>query len=100
MPGADLAALLEPVPRGRVYKRVVDQMHAVIRTGRWAPGDKLPKERDLATGMRVSRFSIRRALHALEAQGIIECRKRKRYLLRSFDEIKVLIPVFAVSWPD
>src|SRR6266550_212228 len=37
--------LLEPVKRSRIYEHIVEQIHALIREGRWAPGDQIPPER-------------------------------------------------------
>jgi GntR family transcriptional repressor for pyruvate dehydrogenase complex len=88
---------LEPVRRGWVYERIVDQIRALIRDGRWAPGDQLPTERDLAQRMRVSRASVRGAMRALASQGVIETRKRRRYLRRSIDEAKLMIPVLTAA---
>src|ERR1044071_9573216 len=61
--------LLEPVKRSRIYEHIVEQIHALIREGRWAPGDQIPPERELAERFRVSRTSVREALRALEMQG-------------------------------
>jgi len=33
--------LLEPVKRSRIYEHIVEQIHALIREGRWAPGDQI-----------------------------------------------------------
>ena len=40
--------VLEPVKRSRIYEHIVEQIHALIREGRWAPGDQIPPERELA----------------------------------------------------
>src|ERR1044071_8871226 len=67
--------LLEPVKRSRIYEHIVEQIHALIREGRWAPGDQIPPERELAERFRVSRTSVREALRALEMQGVIDSRQ-------------------------
>src|SRR5438132_14338078 len=66
--------LLEPVKRSRIYEHIVEQIHALIREGRWAPGDQIPPERELAERFRVSRTSVRAALRALDMQGVIDSR--------------------------
>ena len=42
-----------------------------LRAGRWAPGEKLPTERELGARHGMARNTVRRALDALEAQGLI-----------------------------
>jgi GntR family transcriptional repressor for pyruvate dehydrogenase complex len=84
--------VLEPVKRSRIYERIVEQIHALVREGRWAPGDQIPPERELAQRFRVSRSSVREAMQALEMRGIIESRQGGGTFVRSADT-KVL-----VSW--
>ncbi|WP_237182953.1 FadR/GntR family transcriptional regulator [Roseomonas marmotae] len=42
-----------------------------LREDRWAIGEKLPTERELGTRYGVARNTVRRALEALEAEGLI-----------------------------
>lgn len=42
------------------------------------PGDKLPSERELVARFRVSRVSVREALHSLNTAGLVVVRKGKR----------------------
>ncbi|HEY3058325.1 MAG TPA: FadR/GntR family transcriptional regulator [Chloroflexota bacterium] len=88
--------MLEPVRRSRIYERIVDQIHALIREGRWAPGDQIPPERELAERFRVSRTSVREALRALEMQGIIESRQGGGTFVRSADT-EALVPPLAAA---
>jgi GntR family transcriptional regulator, transcriptional repressor for pyruvate dehydrogenase complex len=57
---------------GRVSDRVADQLLSRIASGEWAPGQRLPGERQLAEDMGVSRVSVRAALQSLKAQGLID----------------------------
>ena len=43
--------------------------------GRFAPGEKLPSEPALAQSLGVSRATLREALGALTAQGVLEVRR-------------------------
>ncbi|MFC7555324.1 GntR family transcriptional regulator [Pseudoroseomonas wenyumeiae] len=42
-----------------------------LRENRWAIGEKLPTERELGLRYGVARNTVRRALEALEAEGLI-----------------------------
>src|SRR5919197_3583447 len=88
--------LLEPVKRSRIYEHIVQQIHALIREGRWEPGDQIPPERELAERFRVSRTSVREALRALEMQGIIESRQGGGTFVRSADT-EALVPPLAAA---
>ncbi|MFT8242973.1 FadR/GntR family transcriptional regulator [Roseomonas sp. BN140053] len=46
-------------------------LERALRSGRWAPGERLPTERALSENYGVARNTLRRALDALEAQGLI-----------------------------
>jgi DNA-binding FadR family transcriptional regulator len=55
----------------RRYQLVAKQIIALIESGEFAPGSRLPGERELAERLGVSRVTIREAEIALEAQGYI-----------------------------
>lgn len=61
-----------PVRRIRTHEQVVAQIEAKILEGELRVGAKLPSERDLVEALGVSRSSVREALRALEAMGIID----------------------------
>jgi len=58
-------------PRGRAYEVVLAAVEEQIITGKLRAGDRLPAERELATQLSVSRASVREAVRALEALGIV-----------------------------
>ena len=88
--------VLEPVKRSRIYEHIVDQIRALIREGRWTPGDQIPPERELAERFRVSRTSVREALRALEMQGVIESRQGGGTFVRTADT-EALVPPLAAA---
>ena len=49
----------------------VDSLKAFIDAGGYAPGDRLPAERDLIGALGMTRTTLRRALEALEHEGLI-----------------------------
>lgn len=58
----------------RLYEQIAEQIEELIRSGTFERGARLPAERELADRIGVSRPSIREALIALEAAGLIETR--------------------------
>jgi DNA-binding FadR family transcriptional regulator len=58
----------------RLYRQIAEQLRALITGGEYAPGERLPAERDLAKQLAVSRPSVREALIALEVEGWVEVR--------------------------
>ena len=58
----------------RLYNDVARRLTAMIESGDFPPGSRLPGERDLAAQLGVSRVTVREAQIALQAQGRIEVR--------------------------
>ena len=58
----------------RLYRQVADQMRSLIEQGKFAPGAKLPAERELAELLAVSRPTVREALIVLEVEGFVHIR--------------------------
>jgi GntR family transcriptional regulator, transcriptional repressor for pyruvate dehydrogenase complex len=61
----------EETRRLPIYLQVADRIREAIIAGTLAPGDALPTERELAESFQVSRASVREALRALQAQGLV-----------------------------
>jgi GntR family transcriptional repressor for pyruvate dehydrogenase complex len=58
----------------RAHEFVAHELLVLILSGRFRAGDRLPPERQLATGFGVSRPTIRQALRVLAANGLVESR--------------------------
>ena len=56
-------------------ERIAAHVEGLIVTGRLAPGDRLPSERDFAQIFGVSRLSVREAVHRLEALEFVVVRR-------------------------
>jgi GntR family transcriptional regulator len=54
------------------YYQIMNLMRRKIELGELAPGEKLPRELDLAKSFGVSRVTLRQALSILEADGLLE----------------------------
>lgn len=65
---ADAAA---EAPRRNVADRVAAEVLERLATGEFAPGERLPSERQLSESLGVSRVSVRAALQRLKAQGFL-----------------------------
>ncbi len=65
---------IQTVEPQRLYRQIAAQLRALIASGEYAAGARLPAERDLAQQFGVSRPSIREALIALEVEGWVEVR--------------------------
>ena len=59
---------------GRLYQELARRLMQDLSAGRYAVGDRMPAERDLATHYEVSRPTVREAFIALEVQGLVEVR--------------------------
>jgi GntR family transcriptional regulator, transcriptional repressor for pyruvate dehydrogenase complex len=66
--------LFAPVAVARASSSIADQIRQAIITGKLPEGERLPPERELAEQFGVSRVTVRDALRALEAMGLIEVR--------------------------
>src|ERR1044072_664033 len=71
---SDTSGLFAPISGARASSSIADQIRQASGTGRLAQGERLPPERELAEQFGVSRVTVRDALRALEAMGLIEVR--------------------------
>lgn len=65
---------VQMVENRRLYRQIADQIESLIAAGEFAPGDRLPPERDLAAKLGVSRATVREAMIALELGGLVDIR--------------------------
>ena len=56
------------------YMKIHDQIKKDIDNHRWAIGERLPSERDLAEQFDVSRMTLRQAVSLLVEEGVLERR--------------------------
>jgi len=65
--------------RGRrgpsVTEEAIDKIRELIVSGSWVPGDRLPKESELAAQLGLSRNSLREAVRALSQLRVLEVRQ-------------------------
>ena len=73
-PSVPPAVTSAPEGSDRLYQTVARGLLEAIASGRYAVGDRLPAERELAVDFNVSRPTVREAIIALEVQGLVEVR--------------------------
>jgi GntR family transcriptional regulator, transcriptional repressor for pyruvate dehydrogenase complex len=61
----------QPIKPKKISGQIADQIRSSILNGDFAPGDKLPPERELAEMFGVSRPSVREAINILESTGLV-----------------------------
>ncbi len=67
---------IRPLPAARKLSRgLFDRLSEQIRSGRLAPGARLPTEQELTRAARVSRTVVREAAAALRAEGLVVTRQ-------------------------
>jgi GntR family hexuronate regulon transcriptional repressor len=71
---ASAAASVPAAGQDRLYKDLARKLFSELANGKYAIGDRLPAERELAAEHRVSRPTVREAIIALEVQGLVEVR--------------------------
>lgn len=68
----DDMAQIEVIDRKKVSSEVAARLLDLLADGAFAPGDRLPSERDLAGRFGVSRQALREALQSLELHGLLK----------------------------
>jgi DNA-binding FadR family transcriptional regulator len=69
---------LKPLPNGDKIEQIITVLQNYIIDGILKPGDAIPPERQLASQLGVSRFSLREALRVAQTQGLIEIKQGRR----------------------
>jgi GntR family transcriptional repressor for pyruvate dehydrogenase complex len=65
--------------------KVISKIKEMINLGTLKPGDKLPAERKLASGLGIGRTHVRKALHKLEFYGIIKTLPQSGSIIKGLD---------------
>jgi len=62
---------IKPIERRKVTDQIIDQLLALVASGRFQTGDRLPSERELMNEFGVGRSSLREAIGALSLIGML-----------------------------
>lgn len=98
--------MLKPVEKQRVAEEIVEQLRTLILTGQYAPGSKLPPERELSKRLGVNRASLREALKKLEHLGLVRIRQGDGTRVQNFMEtggielVQHLLPLVGSAQPE
>ena len=89
--GSDMR--FQPIKPKKISGQIADQLRSSILNGDFAPGDKLPPERELAELFGVSRPSVREALNILESAGLVSSYQGGGTVVMSLVETSVSNPL-------
>lgn len=77
----------------KIYEEVAEALHEGIRNGQLKPGDKLDSVQQLAENFQVGRSTIREALSALKAMGLIEMKQGEGTYVQQFEAENITFPL-------
>jgi DNA-binding FadR family transcriptional regulator len=78
---------LTTVRPGRLCDEVVAQLEALIASGEWSVGTKIPPEPELVAALGVGRNTVREAVRALEHVGLLEPRRGDGTYVRAASDL-------------
>jgi GntR family transcriptional repressor for pyruvate dehydrogenase complex len=81
------------VERRKVTTQAIDQIRRLITSHTFAPGQKLPSERELAELLGVSRPSLREVILALSALGVLETQHGRGTFVSSLSADVLALPL-------
>jgi len=76
----------------KIYEQIAEQLQSRIEQGGWVSGDKLPSTKELSEQFRVGRSTMREALSALKAKGLIEIRQGEGCFVRELSPAELDLP--------
>src|SRR5213596_2897627 len=86
-----------PARPPRVTEGAIDKIRERIVSGAWGPGDRLPKESELAAQLGLSRNSLREAVRALSMTRVLEVRQGDGTYVSSLEPGELLEPTLSAT---
>ncbi|GIP35258.1 FadR/GntR family transcriptional regulator [Paenibacillus sp. J2TS4] len=83
---------ISKISNRKIYEEIADQIKKQIVGGGLPPGTKLPSTRELSESYQVGRSTVREALSALKAMGLVEIRQGEGSYVRCFDPEDLAMP--------
>ncbi|MEM9746988.1 MAG: FadR/GntR family transcriptional regulator [Actinomycetota bacterium] len=84
---SDPGVAFQPISRETLSSQIRDQLLERITSGAWAPGQRVPSERDLSDQFSVARTSVREAMQGLVSLGVIERRGNRSYVVERLPDV-------------
>src|ERR1700745_1188220 len=81
----------------RVTEGAIDKIRERIVSGAWGPGDRLPRESELAAELGLSRNSLREAVRALSQLRVLEVRQGDGTYVSSLEPGELLEPTLSAT---
>jgi GntR family transcriptional repressor for pyruvate dehydrogenase complex len=86
----------------RAALQVAEELRSLLMSGRYAPGERLPAERDLAARLGVSRPTAREAIGHLTEAGLVQARRGSGTYVTAVDvrallEVRLQLEPFAAE---
>jgi GntR family transcriptional regulator, sialic acid-inducible nan operon repressor len=66
-----MSAVSSPIQRRKLYEDVAARIEDMIHEGRFAPGDRLPSEKEIMKELGVGRSTVREAMLSLRKMGLV-----------------------------
>ncbi|WP_240416296.1 FadR/GntR family transcriptional regulator [Paenibacillus periandrae] len=85
---------IQKISSRKIYEVIADQIKEQIVSGQLKPGEKLPSAKELSERFQVGRSTLREALSALKAMGLVEIHQGEGSYVRSIESQDVDLPVF------
>ena len=82
--------LLSQTDKRPMYQQIMEQVKQKIAVGDWPPNTPLPSIRELATAVKVSIITVKRAYMELEREGVISTHQGKGSRVNETKDIKEL----------
>lgn len=86
--------LRDPIQQQTVVAQVMDEIRNLIASGAYAPGDRIPTEKELAERFGIGRSSIREAIKIFNYLGVL----RSKAALGTFVQERSSISSEALTW--
>jgi GntR family transcriptional repressor for pyruvate dehydrogenase complex len=81
--------------KSKIYEEIAEQIKGNILSGKLVPGEKLPSSKELAERFQVGMSTVREALSALKAMGLIETRQGEGSFVKQIKSADLIMPTFS-----